>query len=807
MDKPKKVFALIGNPNSGKTTIFNGLTGGHHRIGNWPGVTVEKRQGRLKMAEPGIFLAQPFIGQGEVLDAGHTVRKNSQILEGDPDQAEIVDLPGLYSLSASTEDEKVARDYLIQESPDLIINVVDASNLERNLYLTMQLLELGHPMLVVLSMMDIAGNRGISIDIAALSKELGLPVLGIQGNKKSDIKTLTHMLRAHFAHPEAPRLPHYRKEVEDWLAEEAGPKGIAGELTHLVPRISGTEEGRRWALLQALENPQVLEDLSRGEPDPALRGAVKSLEDRLGLEADLVLAEDKYAWIEVVCKASSRKKAGKQGLTDAVDRLVMHRIWGIPIFLVVMYLVFWFTIGIGGAFIDFFDILAGALFVELPGGLLEGLSAPDWLISILCSGIGSGLQTVATFIPIIFSMFFMLSILEDSGYMARAAFVLDRFMRVLGLPGKAFIPMVVGFGCTVPGIMGTRTLESTKDRFTTIFMTPFMSCGARLPVYALFVHALFPQHSGLVVFSLYLVGILLAILTGLLLKFTVFRGQSSYFVMELPPYHAPRIGYSAKDSLRRLGSFVLRAGTAIVLAIAILSGLGSIRLGPPDAAGEPILNLAGKAVTPVLEPMGIEEENWPATVSLVTGIFAKEVIVASLSGLYALPSGEDLGAASAADDYVAASIGDLEQESDLPDLASSLSEALASIPDGLSTAFGGFFQSFSEIDEEIDQGRVLERLRNAFNPAQGYAYLLFILIYTPCAAAVGAAIREMGRARGLGLAFYLLGLAWAVSTLFYQIVEGGQLLSIMAALGMLGLIVLSFVILGRRDRGLRKELA
>jgi ferrous iron transport protein B len=389
--------------------------------------------------------------------------------------------------------------------------------------------------------------------------------------------------------------------------------------------------------------------------------------------------------------------------------------------------------------------------------------------------------------------------------MARAAFVMDRFMQFLGLPGKAFIPMIVGFGCTVPGIMGTRTLESTKDRYTTIFMTPFMSCGARLPVYALFVAALFPDSAGLVVFSIYLSGIVLAVLTGLLLKHTLFRGSSSHFVMELPPYHAPRLGYVIGNSLDRVKSFVLRAGTVIALAVAVLSLLNSIAVtsegvtfGNQDSE-ESLLSATGRAITPVFTPLGIQRDNWPATVGLFTGIFAKEAIVGTLNSLYAQTSDTQTSASPNQP-------GDLDAE-----ILPQLTAALVSIPENLAGIIQGLLDplGLSAVGEEPEdeQTRVTTaRLGRMFTPAAGYAYLLFVLIYTPCLAAMGAAIREMGRTRAiLGLGVYLVVLAWVVSVLFYQIAEGGSLWWILTSLATLMATVFTFWLIGRRKAGFRPQ--
>lgn len=827
-------LALVGNPNCGKTTIFNALTGGKHRIGNWPGVTVEKKEGVLRMAEPGFFLAEPFIGQGEVLDMGHTRRPQSDKLTGHTEmQITLVDLPGIYSLTAHTEDERVARNYLVEEQPDGIINILDASNLERNLYLTLQLIELGIPLIVVLNMIDISQERGITIDAQGLSARLGVPVIPVQGTNKTHIRRLSRVVTEPLTVPDPKALPVYSPALEDWIQGFTPLTAGSGVLTGDSPaqaapghprrpgprprRLAGAFPGvpspdlPRWTALQFLENADWIQRrlLNHGytprEVD-AMVEARKSLETTMGEEADILSADEKYRIIEGLTRETINRTPTRESLTDRIDRIVMHRLWGIPIFMGVMYLVFWVTITLGSAFIDFFDLALGALLVEGLGQLLWSIGSPQWLTEILANGIGSGLQTVGTFIPIIFFMFFMLSILEDSGYMARAAFVMDRFMQFLGLPGKAFIPMIVGFGCTVPGIMGTRTLESTKDRYTTIFMTPFMSCGARLPVYALFVAALFPRSSGSVVFSIYLVGIILAVLTGILLKHTLFRGASSHFVMELPPYHSPRLGYVVGNSLDRVKSFVIRAGSVIALAVAVLSLLNSLAVGPGGMSfgnqdsEDSLLSVTSRAITPVFAPMGIESENWPATVGLFTGVFAKEAIVGTLNSLYAQDSATDgrSGASPQAPFDTGHSLGDrlLEAVVSIPINLAGILEALLD-PLG----FSALSQPPGDEQTKITTGR----LARMFTPASGYAYLLFVLIYTPCLAAMGAAIREMGRLRGLGLGGYLLVLAWAVAVLFYQVFEGGDVGWILTSLGLMAGMVVLFWLAGRSSSGFRPQ--
>lgn len=758
----KTVIAVAGNPNSGKTTLFNGLTGSRQRVGNWPGVTVEKKTGSFVLGKGPLF------------------------------SIEAVDLPGIYSLSSHSEDERIARDYLLSREADLVLNIVDASNLERNLFLTLSLIEMRVPVVLVLNMVDLAEKRGLKIEPAALSRELDVPVIPLRAIAREDIARLKKELPAHL---KARKVSGLKPEY---------PEALESRIGLLVKKFSEVSvdlgADPRWMAVKVLEGDELF-----GEKAAAL-GAVNHEEQRAlaseieregGESADSLIAAAAYsriARVTAACRSSASKALKAAGSGAALDRIVLNRFLGIPVFLAVMYLLFWVVINIGGAFIDFFDIFFGAVFVDGLGLVLDRLGSPTWLTALLAGGIGAGIQTVATFLPIIFAMFFMLALLEDSGYMARAAFVMDRVLRAVGLPGKAFIPMIVGFGCTVPAIMATRTLENKRDRYLTMFMAPFMSCGARLPVYALFGAAFFANSAGLVVLSLYLAGILLAVGTGFLLKSVLFRGEPSHFVMELPPYHAPRLGGLLNHAWQRLKIFVFRAGKVIVVTVAVLGLLNSIgtdgSFGNEDSE-ESVLSVIGKAITPVFTPMGVERENWPATVGLFTGLFAKEAVVGTLNGLYG-----QLEAVEAAEAAEEEGGGEEEPWS----LGAELGAAFASIPEAFSGLAGSILDplglSLISGDEEAvaegveaDEG-IFAVLRSYFgdNPHRAYAYLLFILIYFPCLAALGALVREMGPFFGWVSVGYLTVLAWIVSTLYYQVSSGGQVLWIVVPLALLGAV-------------------
>lgn len=779
--------AVIGNPNTGKTTLFNGLTGSRQRVGNWPGVTVEKKEGVLALNALDKVLTSPYTPA-----PGHTEHPLVGETHTQLGDIELVDLPGIYTLSASSEDEIVARDYLLSGEPDLVIDIVDATNLERNLYLTLQLVEMGLPVLVVLNKMDMASTDEVTIEIDHLSKHLDAPVVGVSAVTQAGVRATREAIqKALVDRKPSGAVVTYPEPVAaisaDW--EE--------KLTPAAERYGVTPH---WLSLQLLEgNAGISSHIVEADIlDYAdIEQAQERVERETGDEADIILADARYGFIHGVAKDVMKRGLSRKRMTEVIDRFALNRVTGIPIFLAVMYMVFWMTISVGGAFIDFFDIFFGTIFVDGLGALMGAAGSPEWLTQFLAGGLGAGIQTVATFVPILFFMFGLLALLEDSGYMARAAFVMDRFMRWIGLPGKSFIPMMVGFGCTVPAIMGTRTLDSKKDRYMTIFMSPFMSCGARLPVYALFAAAFFPTFAGVVVFSLYVAGIVLAVFTGLLLKRTLFRGEASHFIMELPPYHKPRVGHILRTAWHRLRLFIVRAGITIMIAVTVLAGLNS--LGTDGSFGQDdtqdsVLSAIGKTITPVFTPMGIEQENWPATVGLFTGLFAKEAVVGTLNSLYTM-------------DQTAPEAVDVDSAESF-DFWGGIWESLATIPANLSGVWGSVVdplglglvgQSEDALVEELEtDGTVFSRMRERFSSVGAYSYLLFVLIYFPCVAALGAAVREMGHGYAWLLAGYLTVLAWAVATLVYQFVSGPQVIPVAIALGLLGATAAGFAFLGNR---------
>ena len=716
-------IALAGNPNCGKSALFNAFTGIRQKTGNWPGVTVDRKEGRFEL---------------------------------DGREVAAIDLPGIYSFDASSLDEQVSRDYLLSRDADLVVNVVDASNLERNLYLTVQLLEMGVPLVLALNMMDVARKRGIQIDTERLSQELGcpvVPVVAVTGEGTTELKA--RMLA-----------------VADDQQQGGFPLALDEVVEQAISDLeSALEElpapNRRWLTLKLIESGDSGSELETGVRDK-LQYWRHQIAERAGEDADVLIADTRFGHAHTLARSVSHDKGRiTRTLSDRIDQVVLGRWTGIPVFLTIMYLMFLFTMNIGGAFIDFFDGTANALFVSGFGELLANIGAPDWLRVLLADGIGGGVQIVATFIPIIGALYLFLSVLEDSGYMARAAFVMDRSMRAIGLPGKAFVPLIVGFGCNVPAIMATRTLESERERKLTILMNPFMSCGARLPVYALFAAAFFPASGQNIVFALYLIGIAVAILTGLLMKKTLLPGKSSGFMMELPPYHLPTLKGILLRAWDRVRLFVKEAGQVIILMVLALNLLNSIgtdgSFGNEDSE-QSVLSATSRVLIPVFAPMGIQEDNWPAVVGVISGVLAKEVVVGTLDNLYTSLAENESGKPEVA--------FSLWQQ--LQDAAATVPVNLALLGEALLDPIGldlGNLSDTRAIAEQqgVRQG-VFGAMQNRFDGQIGaFAYLLFVLLYFPCVATIGAIKREAGRPWAMFVAAWTTTVAYITAVSFYQI--------------------------------------
>ncbi|MDD4102082.1 MAG: ferrous iron transport protein B [Kiritimatiellae bacterium] len=702
MSKPLTV-ALVGNPNTGKTTLFNLLTGARERTGNWTGVTVECAQATFSTG------GQHFT---------------------------VTDLPGIYSFAADTADERAARDFLIKTPPSVVVNILDASNLERSLYLTSQLLDMRVPMVVALNQTDIAEDHGMSIDHQHLAQHLGCPVVPMVASRRIGMNEL-------------------KAAVLDLTRTRQSPSARVtyGDVEHSVQRLQmclivaadDAAVDSRWLAIKLLEGDRFASDLTGNlfaeivaeETDRILRHtghtpAAAVMDARLGFIRGL--AHD----------VVKRHIDIKRRLSDIADRLLLSRPLGIPAFLCVMYAVFWSTVNLTQPLVDFIDTAMSTLLVTGTRQLLENARMPELLVTLLADGAGAGLSTVATFMPPIFMIFMCLSLLEESGYMARAAFIMDRFLAQIGLPGKAFIPLLVGFGCTVPALMATRTLEQRRDRVLTMLITPFMSCGARLPVYAIFAMAFFPSRGGTVIFSLYLTGALLAILSGFLLHRTLFKGEASSFVMELPPYHVPVLRGCLEHVWFNLKSFLTRAGKLILLIAMALSLANHVfeKLADNRESAAETRAAAGRIMTRVFRPMGIGADNWPAAAGLLSGLMAKEAVVGTLDVLYS-HTGEE------------------------PETPVNFGAQLRGALRELAAAYG--LSGNENAEAETARGGLMESLRLNFGGRHAaFAYLLFVLIYSPCMAALAVLGREAGWRWMFFSVVYQTLLAWIAATVYYQ---------------------------------------
>ena len=677
-------IALAGNPNCGKTTLFNDLTGSNQYVGNWPGVTVEKKEGRMK-------------GQKDVV---------------------IQDLPGIYSLSPYTLEEVVARGYLVNEKPDAILNIIDGTNIERNLYLTTQLIELGIPVVMAVNMIDLVRKNGDKIDLKKLSAELGCQAVEISALKGEGSMKAAEMAVAAAKSGKAGELPHvFTGSVEHAIA-------------HIEESIQGKVDDRflRWYAVKLFErDDKVQQELKLDKAlvdhiDQHIADCEKEMDD----DAESIITNQRYAYINTVVEKAVRKKARVEHLTvsDKIDQVVTNRIFALPIFALIMFLMYALSMGTsiadGGISIGSFatdwtnDVLFGEIVPNALGGFLESVGVADWLYGLIMDGIVAGVGAVLGFVPQMLVLFFLLSILEDIGYMARVAFIMDRIFRKFGLSGKSFIPMLVGTGCGVPGVMASRTIENERDRRMTIMTTCFIPCGAKMPIIGLFAGALFGG-SSLVAVSAYFIGFAAIIISGIILKKTkLFAGDPAPFVMELPAYHVPAWGNVLRATWERGWSFIKRAGTIILASTIVLwflqgFGFEDGVFGMVEDQDNSILAAVASAIAWIFAPQGFG--NWRATVASISGLIAKENVVGTLGVLY---------------------------------------------------HFGG------ELSENGDE--IWGEVANDYTAISAYSFMIFNLLCAPCFAAMGAIKREMNNGKWTAIAIgYMCLLAYCASLVVYQI--------------------------------------
>jgi ferrous iron transport protein B len=646
--------AFVGNPNCGKTTLFNAYTGAKYKVGNWAGVTVEKKEG--------------------------VVNYNNQKIT-------LVDLPGIYSISPYTMEEILTREYILENDPDVVINIVDASNLERNLYLTLQLIELGKPVIIALNMMDVAEARGHIIDVNKLQKELGVKVVEIIATKKTGLEELSKEIIN----------SSKNKELYKQIEVDYG-KEIELQITNIEKQLSKTinDEILRWYSIKILENDsEICEKVH--------------INNNINYEEEI--ARKKYDYItDFINKVLTYKYEDDETYSDKIDKMITNKWAGIPIFMAMMLVVFAFTFKVGNLLAHVFS----AGFKMLSDILLDILTysgASEWLISLIVDGIVGGVGGILIFLPNIACLFMAISILEDSGYMSRVALIMDKFMRKLGLSGKAFIPMILGFGCSVPAIMTARTLEDERDRLITVLITPFMSCSARLPIYVLFSNIFFPGNEILIAFSLYLLGILVAVLVAIIFKNTLAKGKATPLILELPAYKKPSPLTIAIFVWEKIKGYLVKAGTIIFVASIVIWFLLNFNMNGKTDITTSIGAEIGSLISPMFIPLGFG--NWQATLSLIAGIMGKEIVVSTMSVIYG--------------------IGDLSIE-------------------------GNTVKLFVQL------------MASGFTKLSAYAFMVFSLLYTPCIATLAVIKKETDSWKWTIFSFiYQFGVAWLVTMIIYQI--------------------------------------
>lgn len=668
-------IALVGNPNCGKTTLFNELTGSNQHVGNWPGVTVEKKEGTLRFR--GI-------------------------------QINILDLPGIYSLSPYSSEEIVTRVSLLEDNSDLIINIVDATILERSLYLTTQLLELQKPMIIAFNMTDVVEKKGDIIDYNKLRSELNVPIVPISANKGIGVNELLDLAIRYVEKKDNSKTfkKMYNDKIENTISKIENELLTGFNVENLQNKMS-----LRWVAVKLFENDELLvQKIKLTKSQMENINLYKNAVDLpLHMDEQMLIADQRYKYIYDLCKASIKRSHSPEyiTLTDKIDRIITNKFFAVPIFAIIMIFIFYVTFGPVGSFLrDHFEILIKDVFGSFVLNLLTSLGAASWSKSLIIDGIIEGVGSVISFLPQVMILFTLLSILEDSGYMARAAFIMDKLLRKIGLSGRAFVPLLMGFGCTVPAILGTRILEKENDKKLTILMIPFMSCSAKMPVYAMFISALFNDHQVLAIFSIYSLGILVAIFTATVFKGPVLKGETASFIMELPAYRMPTLKNLCLHVGARLKDFVVKAGTVLVAATIVIWFLQSFNLSLQMISdkSESILASVGMTIAPVFSLCGFGD--WRAAVSLLSGLIAKESVVSTMAVLYG-------------------------------------TGGLA----GVSRVIADQFSSIS-----------------------AYAFMVFVLLYTPCVAALSAMYKELKSAKWTTIALcYQLIIAWTASMLVFQV--------------------------------------
>lgn len=678
-------IALAGNPNCGKTTLFNELTGSKQHVGNWPGVTVDKKEG---------------------------------IYKGDKNIA-ILDLPGTYSLSPYSAEEIVARDYIVKERPDAVINIVDGTSIERNLYLTLQIMETQIPTIIAVNMMDEVEAKGDRIDFQKLSKEFGVPVIPIQARNGKGLKELMEA---------ASKVAKFHQKPNHLELFDQNILTCIEKIQKLL--TEGSEEEKEWTAIKLAEGDELVEQNLSEHIKKEADKIVASLNETCDGDVEAKIADLRYQYISKVVKSTVKKKheGHVETKSDKLDKILTNRILALPVFAVVMYLLFACTFSENFLFIEGLPSpgqwLAGVVetgwgaLTDALNNLLTNAGASDWVLSLVIDGIMAGIGAVVGFLPLVLVLFLLLSFLEDSGYMARVAFVMDRMFRKFGLSGKSFIPLLMGFGCSVPALMASRTLDSDKDRKITMMITPFMSCGAKVPIYCMFAATLFSEYNKtLILFSIYMLGLVVAVIGALILNRFVFKSEASTFIMELPQYRIPTLKSVGIHAWEKIKGFAIKAGTIIFGSTILIWLLSNFNFSGMCDMEDSFLASIGNAVKFIFIPLGFSD--WRASVGICTGWIAKENIVSTFGQLF----------------------GGITDESVIENIAAGTSS--------------------------------LPQIKDVFNGASAYAYMAFNLLCMPCFAAVGAIRREMG------------SLKWTLRTIGFQMATAYVVAFIIYHIGML----------------------
>ncbi len=702
---------VVGNPNVGKTTLVNAVAGTNLKVGNWSGVTVEKREARLKRGEQTLHL---------------------------------IDLPGAYSLSPHTPEELISRTALLDEAADALLNVLDAGNLERNLYLTLQLLDFQIPLALVLNLVDEAEQKGVVVNTAVLSAELGVPVVATVGSKSQGTNAVLPTL---LDQAQIGRRVEYSAAIEY----------AAGVLVAHMNKLSTLPpQAHRYLALSLLESDPSLRGRLAATGHAALLEAADTERDRLeaqGIDPLIDIAEARYARASAIAQLAIPDAESRLTLTEKLDRLALHPLLGIPIFLALVLLVFRLTFSVASPFVD---LIAGPLQEVASGWAVGLLGSVPLLKDIVVGAIIPGVGTVLSFLPTLLVLYLAMSFLEDSGYMARAAFLADRLMRGLGLDGRAFIPLILGFGCNVPAVYATRTLERRSDRVLVSMILPFMSCSARLPVYVIFSAALFPHAGAWVVWSMYMLGMVVAFVFAWALRRTSLPPEGSGVLLELPPYRFPAWAVMWKHAFRRTASFAKRARTTVLATVAVVWVLLAIPMSSGYTFNQvpPAQSLFGRvseAISPVFAPLGFGD--WQATGALIPGFVAKEVVVGTLGQIYLQEQ--------------AAQVTSLGLIQGVQQAASATWEAVKTSVAALPTVVA--LPSLSADTTAVQKSPLATALSQAFTPASALSYLVFVLLYTPCVATIGAIQAEHGRRVAWVTVAYELGIAWVAAFMVYQV--------------------------------------